>query len=302
MLTQTQSNLMDYVAKIPTAQDTTHHSEEGILSFPLDSLTPAMQANSFYFGHSQWGRGYLHACHQYGAFKARWQAVMGNWQNKIVVDIGCGPGNLYASLRDHCGIPKLLIGVDISKGALQIAKELGYAPVLADAQQLPFATGFADIVTLNATLHHCDNMEQVLREAARLVRPGGLLITDHDPQRSAWKNNFIGQLIWNARLPIYRLLRRGGHSTAEEQFWSTATEVHHKPGDGVTPELFYQALPTLGFDVKLYPHNRNVGAEILQGARGRAEPKIRITQRLSGIDPDALDSAILMMCVATRSA
>ena len=65
-----------------------------------------------------------------------------------------------------------------------MAQKIGYMPVLADAQYLPFVSGFADIVTLNAALHHCDDMVQALTEAARLVCPGGLLITDHDPQIS----------------------------------------------------------------------------------------------------------------------
>ncbi|WP_218080651.1 methyltransferase domain-containing protein [Anthocerotibacter panamensis] len=29
---------------------------------------------------------------------------------------------------------------------------------------------------VEATLHHCDNMERVLAEVARLVRPNGILI------------------------------------------------------------------------------------------------------------------------------
>ncbi|MEH2326884.1 MAG: hypothetical protein V7K32_25630 [Nostoc sp.] len=43
--------------------------------------------------------------------------------------------------------------------------------------------------------------------------------------------------LWNLRLWLYRLIKRGGHTTAAEQTWGLATEVHHRPGDGVTPEL-----------------------------------------------------------------
>ena len=56
----------------------------------------------------------------------------------------------------------MLIGVDVSRGALEMAQKIGYTPVLADAQHLPFVSGFADIVTLNAALHHCDDMVQAL--------------------------------------------------------------------------------------------------------------------------------------------
>ncbi len=275
------------------------HWDGDIPVFKIPKLTAAIQANSEYFSHPEWTRSYLAACHRDDIFVDRWRTAIGSWQGKIVVDIGCGPGNLYAALRQHCGLPKLLIGVDVALGALKVAQQIGYAPVLADAQQLPFVSGFADVVMLNASLHHCDDMAKVLAEAARLVRPGGLLITDHDPQRTAWNNNFIAKFIWNARLPIYRLMRRGGHATAREQRLSLATEAHHKIGDGVSSELFQQVLEPLGFTVNLYPHNI-AGSEVLQGNPGRASWKIRLAQRLSGVNPDAIESALLLMCIATR--
>jgi ubiquinone/menaquinone biosynthesis C-methylase UbiE len=274
---------------------------DNILAFPVLRNTRFLEANRHYFGHPEWSRNYLAACHQDDAFKERWQAVIGSWQEQIVVDIGCGPGNVYRSLRGCCGTPRLLIGVDISLGGLKIAQELGYTPVLVDAQQLPFIDGFADIVTVNATLHHCDDMAQTLHEAARLVRPGGLLIVDQDPQRTMWGESIVAKLIWQARLPIYRLLKRGGHSTSDEQFWSTATEAHHYPGDGVTPDLFQQILEPLGFDAHLYPHNRTIGAELFQGERGRADWKIRLAQQLSGVNPNSAKGALVLMCVAKRS-
>jgi ubiquinone/menaquinone biosynthesis C-methylase UbiE len=67
-----------------------------------------------------------------------------------------------------------------------MAEKIGYTPLLADAQNLPFISGFADIVAVNATLHHCDDMSKALVESARLVRTGGFLVIDHDPQLTAW--------------------------------------------------------------------------------------------------------------------
>lgn len=279
-------------------KDTQATLNEGILSYPIIRPSPAIQANSYYFGHSEWAKNYLDACHRDDCFKARWQAAIGDWNDKIVVDIGCGPGNLYASLGGH---PRLLIGVDVSLGALKMAQDLGYVSVLADAHQLPFVSGFADIVALNATLHHCDDMPQVLTEAARLVRPGGVLVTDHDPQQTAWNYQKLALLLWHLRLPLYRLLKRGGHASVEEQKWALATEAHHKPGDGITAALFYDILQPLGFEVQVYPHNHTVGAEVLQGDRGRASRKYRIGQRLSGVYPDTSEAALSLMCVAVRN-
>jgi len=280
--------------------DTPGKWEGNILTFPVELLSLSAQANAYYFGHPKWGRDYLEACHQDEDSKARWQAVIGSWQSKTVVDIGCGPGNVYRALRDCCGTPSLLIGIDFGEGALEIAQELGYEPVLADAQKLPFMSGFADVVILNATIHHSDDMESVLREAARIVRPGGLLLTDYDVQRSMWNDNPIAKLIWNLRLPFYQFIRRGGHATAEEQYWSTTAETHHRPGDGVTRDFYHRILEPLGFDVQVYPHNRTVGASALEGEMGKAKWNIRFAQRLCGVNPDSPETALILMSVSRR--
>jgi SAM-dependent methyltransferase len=207
---------------------------------------------------------------------------------------------VYAALNEFCGEPELLLGVDVSLGALKIAREVGYTAILADAHNLPLVSGFADIVILNACLHHCDDMPKVLQQAAKLVRPGGLLITDHDPQKSAYQFKGLGSLLWQLRLPIYRYMKRGGHSNAEEQSWGLATEVHHKAGDGITSEMFYEMLEPMGFGVKVYPHNHMVGAAALKGEYGQPFWKYRIAQRLSGINPNSPEAALSLMCVATR--
>jgi ubiquinone/menaquinone biosynthesis C-methylase UbiE len=270
-----------------------------ILTFPISDLSPAIEANSYYFNQREWAKGYFENCHRYQEFKVRWQAVMGSWDDKIVVDIGCGPGNLYASLN---GSPRVLIGVDVSLGALEMAAELGYTAVLADAHHLPFVDGFADIVAINATLHHCENMSVVLTEAARLVRPGGILVIDHDPQLSAWDYKGLGMFLYNIRLMLYRFFLRSLHINQEERSCMLATEIHHKPGDGVTAEFFRQTLEPLGFTLKLYPHNNTAGAEVLEGDRGKPPHwRYRINQRLSGIDPNTPEAALSLMCVATRN-
>lgn len=182
-----------------------------------------------------------------------------------------------------------------------MASELGYTPLLADAHNIPLVSAFADIVVVNATLHHCDDMPKALSEAARLVRPGGVLVTDHDLQLSAWNFKGIALFLWNARLPIYRAIKRGGHSTMDEQSWALATEAHHIPGDGMTREFYHRILEPLGFTVNVYPHNHTVGTEIFQNQTGRSSRKYRWGQRLSGINPDTSEGALSLMCVARRS-
>lgn len=269
--------------------------------YQLSNITIGLEANRQYFNHSAWSEGYLQACHRDDSFIQCWRAAIGgSWQDKTVVDVGCGPGNVAAALQSTCGTPRTLIGIDVALGALKRAQKIGYTPVLADAHNIPLKSEIADVVVVNACLHHCDHMAKVLSEAARLVRPGGLLITDHDPQQSAWNYRGLGLWLWNIRLPIYRLIKRGGHASAAEQYWSIQSEIHHRPQDGVTPDLFQTTLEPLGFEIKLYQHSHTAGASVLQGNLGRAPWKCRIAQRLSGIRPDTPESALSLMCIAKK--
>lgn len=265
---------------------------------PIPKPSEAIKANAYYFNNPEWAEEYLTYCHRSETFRSRWTAAMGDWTDKIVVDLGCGPGNIYATLK---GKPRLLIGVDVAPKSLELAAELGYTALLADATNLPFVSGFADIVTLNAALHHCEDMDAVLKEAARLVKPGGILITDHDPQKSAWDYKGIAKLLWNGRLILYKITGHGFHKTNNQQYWGLKCEIHHKPGHGVSRELFNSVLSPMGFQVKVFPHNHEVGAEVLQGEPGKAAMKYRLGNILSGRNPNADRSALSLMCVARKN-
>ncbi|WP_310489679.1 class I SAM-dependent methyltransferase [Chamaesiphon sp. VAR_69_metabat_338] len=257
---------------------------------PIAGWSPGMLANASFFGDPEFGLKYFQLENSSAAFGRRWQAAIrqgrrcanGNWDGKIVIDVGCGPGNLYAAVG---GTPRSLLGIDISHGALVHAQQLGYTPLLADAHDLPLRDGCADIVTLNAVLHHCDDMARVLAEAARLVRPGGLLITDEDPLVNTVSYRGLAWLVTKARerFPLYWLPGRAAvYKTPYEQAWRQATEIHNsKPGDGVTPALYLDTLEPLGFSVELYPHHHNVGAELFCGDPGRLGFKDRSIQLLA---------------------
>jgi SAM-dependent methyltransferase len=261
--------------------------------------TPGMQANASFFGDPEYGRKYFELENNSQAFGNRWRAAIGSWEDKIVVDIGCGPGNLYAAVG---GSPRSIFGIDISHGALEHAIQVGYTPLLADAHNLPFIDGFADIVTLNAVLHHCDDMARVLAEAARLVRPGGVLITDEDPISNNETYQGLALLVIEARarFPMYWLPGRSTvYKSPEEQAWRLATEIHNsKPGDGVTPELYINTLEPLGFEIELYPHYHNVGDELFRGEQGKLGFKDTLIQILAGSNAPKPPQSIA--CIARR--
>ncbi len=267
-------------------------------SIPVDGAikwTEAIEANAKYFRNPRWTKGYFDYVHRSETFKSRWEAAAGPLDDKVVVEIGCGPGNVFATLG---GKPKSLIGVDIGFEALEHARSVGYEPLLADAQKLPLSSGIADLVIVNATLHHCEDMVGALKEAARLVVPGGLLVTDHDPQLSAWSFSGPGRWLWDLRLTLYHWAKKGFHADTEEQTVALASEIHHRPGDGVTREFFERTLAPLGFELEIFPHNHGLGNEVLDGCWGKSEFKYRLGQRMSSIDPDTAEAALSLMCRA----
>lgn len=96
---------------------------------------------------------------------------------KDVVDIGCGGGDLVRALAQRGARP---IGVEISPEQLAaaVARDDGHADYrVGRAQDLPIEDGAADIVVFMRSLHHVPpaDMTRALREARRVVRPGGIV-------------------------------------------------------------------------------------------------------------------------------
>ena len=88
-----------------------------------------------------------------------------------VLDLGCGPGDNLARLGRYGAVP---IGVE---PVLVRAREAnGRAPCAAAVgEALPWRDGSFDAVYVSHVLHHARDLSAVLREAERVLRPGGRL-------------------------------------------------------------------------------------------------------------------------------
>jgi glycosyltransferase involved in cell wall biosynthesis/SAM-dependent methyltransferase len=91
-----------------------------------------------------------------------------------LLDVGSGGGHLMAAAGALGWQP---IGTDLSHEACVAARAAGRAPAVnAGADALPFRAGSLDAVALVNVLDHTTGPRVVLGEAARVLRPGGVLI------------------------------------------------------------------------------------------------------------------------------
>jgi SAM-dependent methyltransferase len=90
------------------------------------------------------------------------------------LDLGCGDGHLIAIVLGHVG-SRELVGLDIDprETALAHARNIYREVVTVPADHLPFSDSQFDFVFSNSVLEHIPNIEGVLIEVARVLKPGG---------------------------------------------------------------------------------------------------------------------------------
>jgi SAM-dependent methyltransferase len=88
------------------------------------------------------------------------------------LDIGCGEGRLS---RDLEALGHTVVALDGSPSMVEAARETDptIETLLGDAADLPFPDGYADLVVAFMSLQDIDDAAGAIREAARVLEPGG---------------------------------------------------------------------------------------------------------------------------------
>lgn len=203
-----------------------------------------------------------------------------------VLDLGTGSGFAASVARERF---PFVVGADISPRILSqaVRRNSDCVFLCADSDSLPFADNTFDCVISIAVMHHLLRFDSVLCEIHRVLKPGGVLYTDHDIERLFCR-------FFRIPLSIFRIFRD------EEKTYRNAcpeltrelyklSEIHR---DGVDVELLQQNLMDAGFrDCRFYYHWNGLSgffdraAAILSprgcGVRGFA-PSVSIWARKQG--------------------
>ncbi|WFM70096.1 methyltransferase domain-containing protein [Halomonas sp. CKK8] len=93
-----------------------------------------------------------------------------------VLDLGCGPGEMAASLARHFGRGCTVSGLDLAPGMLEVARRTHGDTarwLCGDAAALPLGDASQDLVVSNLAIQWCPDLDAVMAELHRVLRPGG---------------------------------------------------------------------------------------------------------------------------------
>lgn len=135
--------------------------------------------------------------------------IVGDWRDKSVLDLGCGGGFMAEAMAEKGA---RVTGLDPARDALAAARrhaeqaglEIDYREGQGEA--LPFDDGAFDIVLSCDALEHVEDLEKVLDEVARVVKPNGLFLFD-----TINRNPVASLVAVTMAERVLRMLPRGTH-------------------------------------------------------------------------------------------
>ena len=134
----------------------------------------------------------------------------------LCMDLGCGTGRFTIPLAETTGAH--VVGVDLSAEMLAEAFPKPGADrvwwVRSDAQDLAFISSALQCVFMSLLLHHVDDVQRVMGECCRILRPGGVCLvrtTGHDDMGAMPVYRFFPRVaeIDRNRLPEIGVIENG---------------------------------------------------------------------------------------------
>ncbi len=126
--------------------------------------------------------------------------------DRDVLDVACGSG---AGMELFATKARCVVGGDIDEGILRhAARHYGdrFTFYRFDAEQLPFANGSFDVITIFEAIYYLPNPDRFFAECRRVLRTGGKLLIStankdlYDFTRSSFSTNYFNPPELSARL------------------------------------------------------------------------------------------------------
>ena len=106
-----------------------------------------------------------------GYFKHYLKGISGE-----ILDIACGTGRITAELIQK---DRIVISLDSSMNMLKLTSQIANSiPLNADLFNLPFSSESFNALSIGRLFQHFDDLEMILSEALRIVKPKGFIAFD----------------------------------------------------------------------------------------------------------------------------
>ena len=114
-------------------------------------------------------------------------------QGARVLELGCGTGLILARVAE---VAREAVGIDLSEGMAQRARDRGLDVHIGSVCDLPFENDQFDLTYSFKVLAHVPDIGAAVREAARVTRPGGhLLLEFYNP----WSLRYLAKKVAGPR-------------------------------------------------------------------------------------------------------
>lgn len=170
--------------------------------------------------------------------KKIWHKINGQYVDEIikkakgrVLDIGCGNGYLLLLLRQKdCEV----FGVEVNPNSVKICESFGLEVFCGTIEESKFPNDFFDIIILSQVLEHLFSLKVSLREAFKILKPGGKVLI-YCPNANSYIRKLFGKYWHGWHLPFHF------YAFTKDTIEKFATETGFKINriSTITPDNFF---------------------------------------------------------------
>ena len=244
----------------------------GITQFDQAMISAYPESDAYLQGAREYLRTVGETCNYIAAAeKLDWKASLPH--DARVLDIGCGGGWLVAMLTRIDSV-RMVYALDSSRHFLrtllpQVIELMNGHPekiVVIEGlfQPLLFDDAHLDAVVASSALHHADNLESVLIEIRRTLKPGGRLVILNETPWPGWRH-LVSVMAAAARIVRDLLLHR--YRPLSPSISSSGYLYDPKLGDRDYPLWYWEkVLKATGFSIESV---MDTGLPTVKGSKGR---------------------------------
>ncbi|RPI02484.1 MAG: methyltransferase domain-containing protein [Ignavibacteriae bacterium] len=116
-----------------------------------------------------------------------------------VLDVGCGVGE---TLAYHASRGCRAYGLEVDENVKHIADSLGLTIAIGTLESNPFEPDFFDVITMDQVVEHVSEPVSTLKEAFKILKPGGRVILS-TPNSRGWGRTVFGRRWINWHTPYH---------------------------------------------------------------------------------------------------